>query len=152
MSCHPNCFPILGGGLFYLTHRIMLFTGTFHYHKLVKRLIVGKLFSMYALHITQCNIRDLQINKLVLNCSKYGYFLYLSNAFSSLFQEVATRALKLSGNKGVDAALEIIHKLSHQEGRNGFTRAANTGLCRDNTCVIMVINYSEILSKQPMAH
>ena len=40
---------------------------------------------------------------------------------------MATRALKISGNKGVDAALETIQKLGHQEGRNGFARAATTG-------------------------
>ena len=40
---------------------------------------------------------------------------------------MATRALKISGNKGVDAALETIQKLCHQEGRNGFARAATTG-------------------------
>ena len=41
---------------------------------------------------------------------------------------MATRALKISGNKGVDAALETIQKLCHQEGRNGFARAATTGM------------------------
>ena len=39
-----------------------------------------------------------------------------------LLQEVGIRALKLSGNKSIDAALEVIQKL------NGFTKTNNCKL------------------------
>lgn len=55
-----------------------------------------------------------------------------------LFQELANKALKLTGSKSVEAAVEVLQKLhQQQEGRNGYSKSSGkwTALSIEYTCL-----------------